>query len=120
MQYTTMAPTTEEVVPAEIQGTESGGNVYQRAQQASREAASQVANLMRRGLQQHEAEEMVLPDLITLPPEKLSPRAQALNPSVPSSAFERRALSKALPMRLLGNLSDRIRQRPAIVDGDAD
>ena len=36
---------------------------------ASKQAASQVASLMQAGMQKHEAEEMVLPDLILLKPE---------------------------------------------------
>ncbi|MCW2283985.1 hypothetical protein M2323_001598 [Rhodoblastus acidophilus] len=46
------------------------GTLNERAQKASRGAAEQVADLMARGFQKHEAEEMVLPDLILLPPER--------------------------------------------------
>lgn len=46
------------------------GMLDHRVQQASKEAAQRVARLMESGLQQHEAEEFVLPDLILLPPER--------------------------------------------------
>jgi Holliday junction resolvasome RuvABC DNA-binding subunit len=45
------------------------GTLNQRAQDASKEAARQVAALMEAGYQQHEAEEVVLPELILLKPE---------------------------------------------------
>lgn len=45
------------------------GMLNHRAQLASKEAARQVADLMMAGMQKHEAEEMVLPDLILLKPE---------------------------------------------------
>jgi hypothetical protein len=46
------------------------GTLNERAQKASMEAASQVAALMEKGYQKHEAEEIVLPETIMLPPEK--------------------------------------------------
>lgn len=48
---------------------QQNGTLDAEAQRASREAANQVATLMESGMQRHEAEEMVLPDLITLAPE---------------------------------------------------
>jgi len=45
------------------------GMLNHEAQKASKEAARQVAALMMAGMQKHEAEEMVLPDLILLKPE---------------------------------------------------
>jgi truncated hemoglobin YjbI len=46
------------------------GTLNEEAQKASKQAAEQVANLMANGLQKHEAEEFVLPELILLPPER--------------------------------------------------
>ena len=70
-QYTTMALNHwKKWLPQRYKELKAAGTLNKRVQQASREAASQVASLMRKGLQQHEAEEMVLPDLIMLPPEK--------------------------------------------------
>ena len=46
------------------------GELNHHAQTASRKAAEKVGSLMRQGLTQHEAEELVLPDLINLPPEQ--------------------------------------------------
>jgi hypothetical protein len=48
---------------------QADGTLNQRAQDASKEAARQVAALMEAGYQLHEAEEVVLPELILLPPE---------------------------------------------------
>lgn len=48
----------------------AAGTLNDRAQQASSLAAEQVANLMQHGLQQHEAEEIVLPETVLLPPER--------------------------------------------------
>jgi hypothetical protein len=45
------------------------GTLNEEVQRASRDAADQVASLMRAGMQKHEAEEMLLPDLILLKPE---------------------------------------------------
>ena len=70
-QYTTMALNHwKKWCPQRYKELQEAGTLNMRAQQASREAARQVGNLIRKGLQQHEAEEMVLPDLITLPPER--------------------------------------------------
>ena len=49
---------------------QEAGTLHQEAQKASREAAAQVAALMARRLQKHEAEEFVLPGLILLAPEE--------------------------------------------------
>jgi len=71
LQYTTMALNHwKKHLPQRYKELSEAGTLNKRAQQASREAASQVGSLIRKGLRQHEAEEMVLPDLITLPPEK--------------------------------------------------
>ncbi len=70
-QYTSLALSHwKKWCPQRYKELKEAGTLNKRAQQASREAASQVGNLMLSGLQQHEAEEMVLPDLITLPPER--------------------------------------------------
>ena len=50
------------------------GTLNEAAQTASWEAARQVAELMEAGYQQHEAEEVVLREIILLPPEKTSRR----------------------------------------------
>ena len=55
--------------PAMYKEMQENGTLDAEAQRASREAATQVASLMESGMQRHEAEEMVLPDLITLQPE---------------------------------------------------
>ena len=46
------------------------GLLDQEVQRASRIAAEQVALLMEGGMQKFEAEEIVLPDVILLPPEE--------------------------------------------------
>ncbi|NLP64208.1 hypothetical protein [Paraburkholderia sacchari] len=46
------------------------GTLNAEAQKASKEAAAQVASLMEAGYQKHEAEAVVLPEYILLPPEK--------------------------------------------------
>lgn len=56
--------------PKEFRQMQKDGTLNERAQTASKEAAKQVASLMEAGYQQHEAEEVVLPELILLPPEK--------------------------------------------------
>ena len=55
--------------PRAFQAMLKAGTLNREVQQASKEAARQVASLMESGLQLHEAEEIVLPDLILLPPE---------------------------------------------------
>jgi hypothetical protein len=49
---------------------QADGTLNQRAQDASKEAARQVSALMEAGAHQHEAEEIVLPELILLKPER--------------------------------------------------
>ncbi|AGW92089.1 hypothetical protein N234_18810 [Ralstonia pickettii DTP0602] len=44
------------------------GTLQEFAQSLSKQAATQVASLMAVGLQKHEAEEMVMPDIVW-PPE---------------------------------------------------
>lgn len=46
------------------------GTLNEQAQKASKDAARQLASLMEAGYQKHEAEEVVLPEYILLPPEK--------------------------------------------------
>lgn len=71
LQYTRMALNHwKKWLPQKTKELREAGTLNERAQQASREASDQVASLMRAGLQQHEAEERVLPDLIMLPPER--------------------------------------------------
>lgn len=71
LQYTTMALNHwKKHLPQRYKELSEAGTLNKRAQQASREAASQVGNLMLSGLQQHEAEEIVLPETILLPPER--------------------------------------------------
>ena len=56
--------------PNMVKSMRKAGTLNQRAQEAGEKAAEQVSNLMSKGLQQHEAEEYVLPDLVLLKPEK--------------------------------------------------
>ena len=71
LQYTQMAlKHWKEWRPKMVKEMQADGTLNQRVQDASKEAAKQVAQLMAAGAQQHEAEEMVLPDLILLKPEK--------------------------------------------------
>lgn len=55
--------------PKMVRELQKAGQLNEAAQEASREAARQVAELMRAGYQKHEAEEVVLRELILLPPE---------------------------------------------------
>lgn len=55
--------------PEMVKELRESGTLNEEAQKASSEAATQVASLMRAGYQKHEAEEVVLPELILLPPE---------------------------------------------------
>ena len=73
LQYTRMAlDHWREHLPNRYRQLKESGTLDREAQLASREAAEQVAKLMDAGMQQREAEEMVLPDLILLPPETAS------------------------------------------------
>lgn len=56
--------------PKMVKEMRADGTLNEAVQRASKEAARQVASLMEAGYQQHEAEEVVLPELILLPPEK--------------------------------------------------
>ncbi|QDX22481.1 hypothetical protein FP568_15275 [Pandoraea pnomenusa] len=56
--------------PKAYRQMQKDGTLNELAQTASKEAAKQVASLMEAGYQKHEAEEVVLPELILLPPEK--------------------------------------------------
>ncbi|MEX3985314.1 hypothetical protein AB4Y45_40925 [Paraburkholderia sp. EG287A] len=56
--------------PKEYRQMQQDGTLNEEAQKASKEAAKQVADLMQTGYQKHEAEEVVLPEYILLPPEK--------------------------------------------------
>ena len=78
LQYTTMALNHwKKWRPQMVKSFREAGTLNERAQKASREASDQVAHLMQSGLQKHEAEEFVLPDLIMLPPEKDADEAAA-------------------------------------------
>lgn len=55
--------------PKMVEEMRKAGTLDQRVQTASKEAAERVAALMASGAQKHEAEEMVLPELILLAPE---------------------------------------------------
>lgn len=71
LQYTKMAlDHWRKWLPQMTKELRAEGTLNEEAQKASKLAAEQVANLMKKGLQKHEAEEFVLPELILLPPEK--------------------------------------------------
>ena len=55
--------------PKAYRQMQEDGTLNEAAQTASWEAARQVAELMEAGYQKHEAEEVVLPETILLPPE---------------------------------------------------
>ena len=70
LQYTGMAlHHWEKWLPKMTAEMRAAGTLNHEAQMASKRAAKQVAELMTAGMQKHEAEEMVLPDLILLKPE---------------------------------------------------
>ena len=70
LQYTRMAlDHWKRWRPTMYRDLQASGQLNERAQQASKEAAQQVAKLMEQGYQKHEAEEVVLPDLIRVAPE---------------------------------------------------
>ncbi|MBP0629985.1 hypothetical protein [Cupriavidus sp. AcVe19-1a] len=71
LQYTGMALRHwKQWRPKAYREMERDGTLQEFAQSLSKQAAEQVATLMAAGMQKHEAEEMVLPELILLPPEK--------------------------------------------------
>jgi hypothetical protein len=71
LQYTTKALNHwKKRLPNMVKEMREDGTLNEQAQKASMEASRQVAELMAKGYQQHEAEEIVLPELILLPPEK--------------------------------------------------
>lgn len=71
LQYTGMAlDHWKKWLPKMTKEMRKDGTLNEEAQKASKQAAEQVANLMMHGLQKHEAEEFVLPELILLPPER--------------------------------------------------
>jgi hypothetical protein len=71
LQYTTMAlDHWKKWRPKMVKEMRKDGTLNEEVQKASKEASAQVAALMAKGLQKHEAEEFVLPELILLPPEK--------------------------------------------------
>ena len=71
LQYTQKAlDHWREWLPKMYKEMKADGTLNQRAQDASKEAARQVAALMEAGAHQHEAEEIVLPELILLPAER--------------------------------------------------
>lgn len=59
----------EQWLPKMVAEMRAEGTYNQELQKASKEASAQIATLMKAGMQRHEAEEMVLPELILLPPE---------------------------------------------------
>lgn len=70
LQYVGMALNHwEKWLPKMTEELRQEGTLNHAAQRASKQAANQVASLMQAGMQKHEAEEMVLPDLILLKPE---------------------------------------------------
>ena len=70
LQYTKMAlDHWKEWRPKMVKEMRKNGTLNEEAQKASKRAADQVASLMAKGYQKHEAEEMVLPETILLPPE---------------------------------------------------
>ena len=70
LQYTGLALRHwEQWLPKMTAELREAGMLNHEAQMASKRAASQIANLMMAGMQKHEAEEMVLPELILLKPE---------------------------------------------------
>ncbi|WP_444633240.1 hypothetical protein [Cupriavidus oxalaticus] len=54
--------------PKAYKEMQKDGTLQEFAQSLSKQAATQVASLMAAGLQKHEAEEMVMPDILW-PPE---------------------------------------------------
>jgi hypothetical protein len=71
LQYTGMALRHwKEWRPKEFREMQKDGTLNKAAQDASKEAARQVTQLMQAGMQQHEAEEVVLTELILPPPEE--------------------------------------------------
>ncbi|GAB3367400.1 MULTISPECIES: hypothetical protein [Giesbergeria] len=71
MQYTGLALRHwQEWLPKMTQELRDQGQLNHAAQMASKRAAEQVAKLMEQGMQQHEAEEMVLPQEILFKPEE--------------------------------------------------
>ena len=71
LQYTGMAlEHWKEWLPKMYKEMQEEGTLNKHAQDASKNAARQVAELMAAGYQKHEAEEVVLPELILLKPEK--------------------------------------------------
>ena len=71
LQYTKMAlEHWREWRPRAYKEMQEAGTLNKRAQDASKAAAKQVADLMAAGAQQHEAEEIVLPQYILLLPEE--------------------------------------------------
>lgn len=67
LQYTRMAlDHWEEWPPTMYRDLKMRGQLKSMAQQASKEASRRVAALMEGGYQRHEAEELVLPELILI------------------------------------------------------
>ena len=70
LQYTEMALSHwRQWRPKMVADLRKQGLLDQEVQRASKIAADQVALLMEGGMQKFEAEEIVLPDVILLPPE---------------------------------------------------
>ena len=71
LQYTEMAlKHWKEFLPERTKSMQEEGTLNEWAQKASKLASEQVAGLMSHGMQKNEAEELVLPETVLLPPEK--------------------------------------------------
>jgi hypothetical protein len=69
-RYTSMATRHWlQFLPEKTADLQEAGTFEFRVKQAVERAMAEIQLLMRHGLQQHEAEEIVLPEYITLPPE---------------------------------------------------
>jgi hypothetical protein len=65
LQYTTpIMNNLREFHPKDYREMQKNGTLNDYVQKQSKQAAEQVASLMSKGLQRHEAEEMVLPDYL--------------------------------------------------------
>lgn len=57
--------------PSLYRSLKAEGQVNAEAQRVSREAAEQVAALMKQGMPHHQAEELVLPETVYAPPARV-------------------------------------------------
>jgi len=91
--------------PKAVSEMRKAGTLNQRAQAASKEAARQVAALMAAGVQLHEAEEIVLPQVILLPPEPDEPDPET-DPAVSDARMGE--IDAGPPTKLGGQLNAKI------------